>query len=236
MSILADYYSSLFGEALPSEILNAFAQYQKELLMWNEKINLTAIRTPEEIEIKHFMDSLSILPILQEYHVHSLIDIGTGAGFPGIPLKIVQPSLRVVLVDSIEKKTEFCRHIISTLQLKDIEVVTARAETVGQNEIYRERFDCAVARAVASLPVLLEYLLPLVHISGIAIAQKSASIAEEITQADKACIVLGGKEMRVETVTIPHLDAVRKLVIVEKQNTTPASYPRRIGLPAKKPL
>jgi len=182
------------------------------------------------------MDSLSLLPTLQQYQVHSLIDIGTGAGFPGFPLKIVDPALHVVLVESVEKKAAFCRHIIQKLDLKETEVVVERAEAVGQNILYREQFDCAAARAVAPLPVLLEYLLPLVHVGGIIIAQKSASVDEEIAQAKNACAILGGGKMHIEPVTIPGLDAVRNLVIVEKRRSTPAAYPRRVGLPAKKPL
>ena len=156
MTTLADYYFNLCGKSATPEILYAFTKFQSELLEWNAQFNLTAIRSAEEIETKHFMDSLSLLPTLQQYQVHSLIDIGTGAGFPGIPLKIVDPALRVVLVESVEKKAAFCRHILQTLDLKDAEVVVERAEALGQNKLYREQFDCAAARAIAPLPVLLE--------------------------------------------------------------------------------
>jgi 16S rRNA (guanine527-N7)-methyltransferase len=236
MTTLADYYFNLCRKSATPEILQAFTKYQSELLEWNAQFNLTAIRSAEEIETKHFMDSLSLLPTLQQYQVHSLIDIGTGAGFPGIPLKIVDPALHLVLVESVEKKASFCRHIIQTLDLKDAEVVVERAEAIGQNKLYREQFDCAVARAVAPLPVLLEYLLPLVRVGGIIIAQKSASVDQEIAQAKNACAILGGGKMHIEPVTIPGLDAVRNLGIVEKRRSTPAAYPRRVGLPAKKPL
>ena len=236
MTTLSNYYQTLSGKTASSLMLQAFNQYQEQLLSWNAQFNLTAIRSPEEIETKHFMDSLSLLSTLQQYQVHSLIDIGTGAGFPGIPLKIVDPALHLVLVESVEKKAAFCRHIIQTLDLKDAEVVIERAEAIGQNELYREQFDCAAARAVAPLPVLLEYLLPLVRVGGIVITQKSASVDQEIAQAKNACAILGGAEMRVEPVMIPGLDAVRNLVIVEKRKATPAAYPRRVGLPAKKPL
>lgn len=236
MTTLADYYFNVCGKSATPEILYAFTKFQSELLEWNAQFNLTAIRSAEEIETKHFMDSLSLLPTLQQYQVHSLIDIGTGAGFPGIPLKIVDPALRVVLVESVEKKAAFCRHIIQTLDLQDTQVVVERAEAVGQNKLYREQFDCAAARAVAPLPVLLEYLLPLVRVGGIIIAQKSASVDEEVAQARNACAILGGVEMRVEPVMIPGLNAARNLVIIEKHKATPAAYPRRVGLPAKKPL
>jgi len=231
------FIKSLLSENLSeSEIISSLLIYLQELLSWNAQFNLTAIRSAEEIETKHFMDSLSLLPTLQQYQVHSLIDIGTGAGFPGIPLKIVDPSLHLVLVESVEKKAAFCRHIIQTLNLQDTQVVVERAEAIGQNKLYREQFDCAAARAVAPLPVLLEYLLPLVRVGGIIIAQKSASVDEEVAQAKNACAILGGGKIHVEPVTIPGLDAARNLVIVVKSKPTPAIYPRRVGLPAKKPL
>ncbi len=236
MTMLADYYYTLCGESISSQSLNAFARYQSELLVWNAQFNLSAIRFAEEIETKHFMDSLSLLPTLQQYRVHSLVDVGTGAGFPGIPLKIIDSSLHLVLVESVEKKAAFCRHILQSLDLKDAEVVVNRAESLGQNKTYREQFDCAVARAVATLPVLLEYLLPLVHVGGLVIAQKSAAVEDEIRQAKNACAILGGGAMQVEPVTIPGLGAERNLVIIEKVKSTPAMYPRRVGLPAKKPL
>ncbi len=236
MTNLAEFYQNLGKEPISPEMLNQFIHYRNQLLEWNSQFNLTAIRTPEEIETKHFMDSLSILLTLQKYQVKSLIDIGTGAGFPGIPLKIVDPSLKLVLVESVEKKANFCRHIIQTLNLEDAGVVVERAETIGQDKAYREQFDCAAARAVAALPVLLEYLLPLVHVGGIVIAQKSAAVEDEIKQAKNACAVLGGGTMQVEPIIIPGLDAERALVIIEKVKPTPAAYPRRVGLPAKKPL
>ncbi|HOJ01774.1 MAG TPA: 16S rRNA (guanine(527)-N(7))-methyltransferase RsmG [Anaerolineaceae bacterium] len=236
MISLADYYHNLCkGPAVPA-LPDKFAKYQNELLAWNSQFNLTAIRSPEEIETRHFMDSLSLLPVIQQHKAHSLIDIGSGAGFPGIPLKIADPSLHVVLVESVEKKAAFCRHIIQTLGLENAEVVTERAEALGQNKRYREQFDCAVARAVAALPVLLEYLLPLVRLGGIAIAQKSTSVDDEVLQARNACAVLGGGEMHIEPVVIPGVDAERNLVVIEKIKSTPAVYPRRVGLPAKKPL
>ena len=220
----------------PPTFQEQFIQYRDELLEWNSQFNLTAIRSPEEIETKHFMDSLSLLPILQKYQVKSLIDIGTGAGFPGIPLKIVDPALKLVLVESVEKKAKFCRHIIQTLNLNDSDVIVERAEAAGQKKNYREQFDCAVARAVAALPALLEYLLPLVHVGGLVIAQKSAAVDEEIKQAKNACAILGGGKIQVKPVTIPGLEAERNLVIIEKVKPTPMMYPRRVGLPAKKPL
>jgi len=236
MSNLTEYYHNLCNESFSPIFEEQFIQYRDELLEWNSQFNLTAIRSPEEIETKHFMDSLSLLPILQKYQVKSLIDIGTGAGFPGIPLKIVDPALKLVLVESVEKKAKFCRHIIQTLNLNDSDVIVERAEAAGQKKNYREQFDCAVARAVAALPALLEYLLPLVHVGGLVIAQKSAAVDEEIKQAKNACAILGGGKIQVKPVTIPGLEAERNLVIIEKVKPTPMMYPRRVGLPAKKPL
>ena len=236
MSNLTEYYHNLCNESFSPIFEEQFIQYRDELLEWNSQFNLTAIRSPEEIETKHFMDSLSLLPILQKYQVKSLIDIGTGAGFPGIPLKIVNPALKLVLVESVEKKAKFCRHIIQTLNLNDSDVIVERAEAAGQKKNYREQFDCAVARAVAALPALLEYLLPLVHVGGLVIAQKSAAVDEEIKQAKNACAILGGGKIQVKPVTIPGLEAERNLVIIEKVKPTPMMYPRRVGLPAKKPL
>jgi 16S rRNA (guanine527-N7)-methyltransferase len=236
MRALQEYVQELTGEPLPSALQASFSTYQQELLDWNTRINLTAIREESEVEVKHFMDSLSLYPTLRKHKVASLIDIGTGAGFPGIPLKILDPLLKLVLVESIEKKARFCQHILDTLQLQDAQVVVERAEAVGQNAAHRKQYDCAVARAVAALPVLLEYLLPLVRVGGIAIAQKSTAVEEELAQARNACAILGGAAMHVQQVTIPGLDAERNLVIVEKVKPTPATYPRRIGLPSKKPL
>jgi 16S rRNA (guanine527-N7)-methyltransferase len=236
MTTLAEYYQTHSGKPASPPLLQAFQVYQEQLLEWNAQFNLTAIRSAEEIETKHFMDSLSLLPTLQQYQVHSLIDIGTGAGFPGIPLKIADPTLHLVLVESVEKKAAFCRHILQTLELKNAEVVVDRAEALGQDTLYREQFDCAVARAVAALPILLEYLLPLVKIGGIVIAQKGTAVEEEISLAKNACAILGGGEIRLEPISIPGLDAARNLVIVEKRKATPAAYPRRVGVPAKKPL
>jgi len=149
MTTLAAYFHNLCNEKMPSAALDQFNQYQDELLKWNSHFNLTAIRTPEEIESKHFMDSLSLLPTLQKYQVKSLIDVGTGAGFPGIPLKIVDPTLKLVLVESVEKKAKFCQHIIQTLDLKDASVMAERVEAIGQNKDYREQFDCADSIIVA---------------------------------------------------------------------------------------
>lgn len=216
--------------------IKLFTTYESELLIWNEKFNLTAIREPEGIRTKHFLDSLSILAELKSPPPLRLIDVGTGAGFPGLPLKILLPSMRLTLVESVGKKAAFCRHIADTLQLENVEVITARVEDLGQNTAYREKFDWAVARAVAAMPVLAEYLLPLVHVGGAILAQKGESAHAEVQSAAKAIRILGGSLRKVASVTLPGVAEERFLVIMDKTAATPPQYPRRAGLPSKKPL
>lgn len=224
------------GIHLTSSQVKLFTTYESELLTWNEKINLTAIRDPEGIRTKHFLDSLSILVELKTPAPLRLIDVGTGAGFPGIPLKILLPSMHLTLVESVGKKASFCRHIAELLQLDNVEVITARAEDLGQNPLYREKFDWAVARAVASMPVLAEYLLPLVRIGGAILAQKGESAHAEVQSAEKAIRILGGTLRKIASVTLPGIAEERFLVIMDKKAATPPQYPRRAGLPQKKPL
>ncbi len=224
------------GIRLTSSQVKLFTTYESELLIWNEKFNLTAIRDREGIRTKHFLDSLSILVELKTPAPLRLIDVGTGAGFPGIPLKILLPSMHLTLVESVGKKASFCRHIAEFLQLENVEVITARAEDLGQNPAYREKYDWAVARAVASMPVLAEYLLPLVRIGGAILAQKGESAHAEIQSAEKAIRILGGTLRKVASVTLPGIAEERFLVIMDKKAATPPQYPRRAGLPLKKPL
>lgn len=216
--------------------LKSFQDYERELIAWNQKFNLTAIREVESIRTKHFLDSLSALLELNNPVPETLVDVGTGAGFPGIPLKIVMPELRLTLVESVGKKAEFCRHLAAALQLENVEVLTMRAEDVGQSPQYRERFDWAVARAVSSMPVLAEYLLPLVKVGGGALAQKGESAHAEVHAAENAIRVLGGSLRKITLVTLPGVADERYLVVIDKKAATPRLYPRRAGLPAKKPL
>ena len=225
-----------FGLRLSDGQLQAFSLYARELQDWNLRVNLTAITEPHEIEVKHFLDSLSCLLALKPRAGDKLVDVGSGAGFPGIPLKIACPQLRVALVESIGKKAEFCRHIVRLLGLEGIEVIQARAEQLGRDLEYRGRYDWAVARAVARLPVLLEYLLPLLRVGGVAIAQKGETGPSETMKAKRALEVLGGELQRVVPVELPGIGETHYLIVVNKANETPAKYPRRPGIVARRPI
>ncbi|MCL4560359.1 MAG: 16S rRNA (guanine(527)-N(7))-methyltransferase RsmG [Chloroflexi bacterium] len=227
---------SKLGIQLSSNQIENFRRYEEELFAWNEEFNLTAIRDRPGVRVKHFLDSLTCTIAFRDAPPARLIDVGTGAGFPGIPLKIVQPSLRLTLVESVGKKADFCRHVVNKLHLEGVEVLQARAEEIGQMPAYRERFDWAVARAVASLPVLLEYLLPLVKIGGRALAQKGESGPAEVQGSGRALQLLGGALRQVIPVNLPGVAEDRYLVVIDKVVATPAQYPRRAGAPAKRPL
>ena len=226
----------LFNIELTPGQQEQFRIYEQLLLDWNSKINLTAVRDPEGIRIKHFLDSLSCVPVLGDMNGKSLIDIGTGAGFPGIPLRIFYPEMRLTLVDSVGKKADFCRLVCDTLQLKGVKVLKNRSEELGNDKNTREKFDAASARAVAVMPVLCEYLLPLVKVGGIMLAQKGESAPEELRSAETALRKLGGGEPSLSEVVLPGVEGTRYLVKIPKVRPTPAGYPRRTGLPLKKPI
>jgi 16S rRNA (guanine527-N7)-methyltransferase len=226
----------LFGLNLTSRQVQALSIYERELIACNEKVNLTAIRDEAGIRTKHFLDSFSCILAWKDRPPGRLIDVGTGAGFPGIPLKIIYPSMHLTLVESIGKKADFCRHVVESLNLGSVEVITARAEEVGQLPGHREAYDWAVARAVALLPVLVEYLLPLVKIGGTILAQKGQSGPEEANKAERALRLLGGHLRQLIPVTLPGVVEERYLVMVDKTAATPRTYPRLPGTPAKKPL
>jgi 16S rRNA (guanine527-N7)-methyltransferase len=208
-----------------------FETYLKELLEWNKKFNLTAITDPEEIQTKHFEDSLSLLqaiPLTSE----RVIDIGSGAGFPGIPLKIKCPNIKLTLVEATKKKVEFLKHIVKNLELKDVEAIWGRAEEVAKEK--REQYDIAVARAVAELNILSEWCLPFVKVGGIFVAYKTENTESEIAKAEKAIEILGGKIKEIKRLQIGIIK--RSLIIIEKVSTTPEKYPRRTGTAKKRPL
>ena len=221
---------------LSTRQIDAFELYARELLAWNKRYNLTAITDPVEIEIKHFIDSLSCLKVAQFRGNDSVIDIGTGAGLPGLPLKIVCPSIHMTLVESIRKKADFCEHVIEKLGLDGVEVIHGRAETLGQNARHRASYDWALARAVALAPVLLEYLLPFLKLKGHAVLQKGSTGPKEIQSAAKALAVLGGEVVQMSPVELPKVTEPRYLILVRKCAATPEKYPRRPGMPAKRPL
>jgi len=233
---LARTVESMLGLRLMPAQIAALSCYENELLAWNARVNLTAIDTPETIRIKHFLDSLTCLLAMRERPVGRIIDVGSGAGFPGLPIKIVYPSLRLTLVESVGKKADFCRHIVGELGLENVEVIQGRAEEIGQHQDHREQYDWAVARAVAILPVLAEYLLPLVRIGGGIIAMKGENAPAEAHAAEKAMQLLGGALKRIIPVTLPGVADERYLVVIDKVVATPHQYPRRVGVPAKKPL
>lgn len=210
--------------------------YERELLEWNQKFNLTAIRDAESIHTKHFLDSFSCVLAWGATPPHHLIDIGTGAGFPGLPLKILYPQMRLTLVESVGKKAMFCEHIVRMLNLDNVNVIKARAEEIGQMPEHREQYDWAVARAVAQMNVLSEYLLPLVKVGGTMLAQKGESGPAEAQSAEKAMKLLGGKLQQVIPVNLPGVVDDRFLVLVHKSAATPPKYPRKAGMASKQPL
>ena len=216
------------------EEINKFYDYMFLLLEWNEKINLTAITEENDIILKHFVDSLTIYKYIEENkHV---IDIGTGAGFPGIPLAISRNMSNFTLVDSLNKRINFLNEIKEKLCLENVTNIHARAEEFGQNKKYREKFDVAVSRAVANLSVLVEYLLPVVKLGGKVICMKGSNIGDELKEAEFAISTLGGKVILKDEFCLPQSDIKRNIIIIEKIKNTPSKYPRKAGTPVKDPL
>jgi 16S rRNA (guanine(527)-N(7))-methyltransferase GidB len=226
--------AALIDITLNDDDIEKFFLYKDILKEWNQKINLTAIEDDEGIIIKHFIDSMTILPYLEKEEAR-IIDVGTGAGFPGIPIKILRSDVIVTLLDSLDKRIKFLDNVNQSLGLTGIETVHGRAEDFGMKTGFRESFDVAVARAVASLPVLLEYCLPFVKVGGHFIAMKGSS-AEEVAQSKKALDILGGQIQDVKEFVIPGTDMNRSIVIVKKLRQTPTKYPRKAGKPTKEPL
>ncbi len=216
------------------EQLKKFYQYMNLLIEWNEKINLTAIVEPKEIILKHFIDSLTITKYIGKNQ--SVIDIGTGAGFPGIPLKIVRKDLKITLLDSLNKRIHFLDEVIKDLALENIDTVHARIEEYAKNKNYRETYNIATSRAVANLTTLSEYMLPMVRINGMAICMKGSEISEEISKSKNSIKLLGGEISKIEEFTLPKSDYKRNLILIEKARQTPNKYPRKPGMPSKEPL
>ncbi|MBE5820017.1 MAG: 16S rRNA (guanine(527)-N(7))-methyltransferase RsmG [Clostridiales bacterium] len=208
--------------------------YMKLVIECNEKINLTAITDENEFIIKHIVDSLTVIPYIEDGM--KVIDVGTGAGFPGIPLKIVNPTLKITLLDSLNKRIVFLENVIKELNLNEINTIHSRAEDCGKNKDTREKFDIAIARAVAPLNVLLEYLIPLIKVKGKCICMKSIRGQEEINVAKKALQVLNGTIEKNIEITLPNTDMNRNIIIVNKQKETSKIYPRKAGTPSKTPI
>ena len=221
---------------LEEEQINQFYKYMNILIEWNKNINLTAITDPKEVILKHFIDSIYVLKNIEISSNSSVIDIGTGAGFPGIPLKIVRKDLNVTLLDSLNKRIMFLDNVINNLGLKDISAIHGRAEEMGKNKKYREMFDYAISRAVANLTVLSEYMIPFVKLGGKSICMKGGNIKEELENSQKALGILGGNLIHVEEFNLLDTDIKRSLIIIEKCKITPIKYPRKPGTPVKEPL
>lgn len=226
--------ASTMGVRFSVEQMDKFYKYMNLLIEWNEKMNLTAIIEPNEIILKHFIDSITILKDIKDGS--TVVDVGTGAGFPGIPLSIMNPTLKITLVDSLNKRLIFLQEVINELDLKNVELVHARAEEFGRNKKYREKFDVATSRAVANLATLSEYLLPLVKINGKAISMKAGNASQEIEDAKKAIKTLGGNINNIEEFNLPQSDIGRTIIIIDKIKGTPGKYPRKPGTPAKEPI
>lgn len=224
------------GAALTVNQIDQFAQYEALLLQWNKRMNLTAVRNPAEIRVRHFLDSLSCAVALGKLNGRSLVDVGSGAGFPGLPLKILFPELKLTLVESIRKKGQFLQAVINDLGLQETTVLTERAEQLGQSSRHRQQYDVAAARAVADLRTLAEYLLPLCKVGGMMLAQKGRNVAVEVAAAGEAIYLLGGADPKIEAVVLPEREQPHYLVSVTKVADTPAKFPRRVGMPGKRPL
>jgi 16S rRNA (guanine527-N7)-methyltransferase len=237
MQMLVDAVRSLLGFDLSTEKIAALRVYETELLDWNQQVNLTAVRDPEGVRVKHFLDSMTILKAWERtLPPERLVDVGTGAGFPGLVLKLFWPITRVTLVESVGKKADFCRHIVQRLGLEQVTILTDRVEEVGQDPEHRQTYDLAVARAVARMPILMEYLLPLVHRNGKVMAMKGEAAPAETHSASQAIHILGGKLQKLVHIELPGVVEERFIVVVDKIARTPEEYPRRIGVPAKHPI
>ena len=226
--------SSTMGVRFSVEQIEKFYKYMNLLIEWNEKINLTAITEPSEIILKHFIDSITILKEIEDGSI--LVDVGTGAGFPGVPLSIMNPTLKITLVDSLNKRLIFLQEVVKELKLENVELIHARAEEFGQNKKYREKFDIATSRAVANLSSLSEYLVPLVKIGGKVISMKAGNAGQEIEEAQTAIKVLGGCIKKIDEFNLPQSNIERTIITIDKVKNTPNKYPRKAGTPTKEPI
>ena len=233
---LLQQFSAEYNIPLNRTQLAQFERYQALLIEWNQRMNLTRIIEPQAIVVRHFLDSLTCQSVTGDLNGQSLIDVGTGAGFPGLPLKILFPQLQLTLTDSVAKKTHFLQAVVDELKLTEVTVLAKRAETLGQDAAHREQYDWAVGRSVAHLRVLSEYLLPLAKVSGAMLAMKGGAAMKESAEAQNAITLLGGAHPTLTTVSLPERDTPHYLLLSRKVAPTPAKYPRRVGKPSKRPL
>lgn len=236
MSQIFENKLDMLGIHLTQKQKEQFVQFYELLVEWNKVMNLTGITEYEEVNEKHFVDSLSVVKCVDLKEIKTVIDIGTGAGFPGIPLKIAFPHLEMVLLDSLNKRIKFLDTVIDTLGLENITTIHGRAEDFAKQDKYREKFDLCVSRAVANLATLSEYCIPYVKEKGLFIPYKSGEIDEEVQQAKKAIQTLGGKINTVEKFQLPGSEINRSFVCIQKIEKTLKKYPRKAGLPAKEPI
>ena len=237
--IFAEYLTQAAAQAgfsLTGKQREQFCRYYELLISWNEKMNLTAITQPQEVALKHMTDSLTAYDAEVFAAASSVVDVGTGAGFPGIPLKIFLPDLPLTLMDSLNKRLIFLQEVVEQLELSGVQIVHARAEDAGRDRRQREKYGVALSRAVARLNVLSELCLPLLKPGGWFVAMKGAQYQEEILEARRAVLLLGGEVKRVLPVQLPGLEDKRAVIYIQKIGMTPRDYPRRAGLPEKKPL
>lgn len=228
--------ASDYGLELTDRMLQQFDRYCELLLEWNEKINLTAITDPQEVAVKHMIDSLTCWDADRFKADAKVIDVGTGAGFPGIPLRIFQPQIHLTLLDSLNKRVKFLQTVVDELGLENVQCVHARAEEGARNKALREQYDLAVSRAVARLPILAEYCLPFVKVGGTFAALKGMKYSEEAEEAQKALKLLGAAKAELVPVKLPYLDDKRAVVYCKKIKSTSKTYPRKAGTPEKNPL